>query len=335
MKAINELNGAVTLSEKEISKILGEIGWPEVINVIGDTFVEEARGNTVSPAKTIFQIEKWNNDYRVMPSYMPMKHPDFVGTKIICACPDNPAKYNRDFIEGIYILNSAKMQQTLMICGATTITAWRTAAATAVAVRELAKKDAKTLGIIGCGLQAYYHIPAITAVRSIEKVYITSRTYESEAKLLNHFRPYPWTAEAMVKSTKKEILEKCDIVITLTPTTEPFIFPQDIPYDGESKKMLICAVGGDSETKLELHPEILTFVDHFCDSYEQVAHTGTVHRALMDGIINRVQLKSLGDYMTGKKNLDDSKNVKLFLSTGVALEDLAMAILIYRAVKGV
>lgn len=314
------------LSEEEVCEILGrKLEWIEIIDAIAETFIEEAAGRTNSPPKVIMYIEPHNNDYRIMPSYM-FKYPDFCGSKIISACPDNMEKYGAPSVNGVYILNDARTQNTVLIFKANTSTAYRTAAATAVAVRELAKKDSKTLGIIGCGLQAYYHIPAVEAVRQIDKVFVHDKSEKSEARLLNHFRPYPWSAKTMVKSTKEEILEKCDIIVTLTPTTEPFIFPKDIP----DREMLICAVGGDSEHKLEIAPEVLCYVDHVCDSYEQVMHTGTVLQALKKGYIDKGELISLGDHMVGKMELNDEFKVKLFLSTGVALEDLAMAILIYK-----
>jgi len=214
-----------------------------------------------------------------------------------------------------------------MVSGCCRITAYRTAAASAVAIRELLgaypmlKKDKLSLGIIGCGEQAYYHIPAIQAIAPVEKVFVNSRTQKSEDKLIEHFR----NMADIARATKKEILASCDIVVTMTPTTEPHIFVEDIP----NRPMVIAAIGGDSDRKIELDPHILTVVDHYCDSYSQVSHTGIVARAFENLIIAPDHLKSVGDYMVGKRHAT-GQPVKLFLSTGVALEDLAMAILIYK-----
>lgn len=326
MKRLEELSHALVLSENEIDEILTAAGWPAVIDAIAETFIEEANGRTISPPKVIMQIEKFNNDYRVMPSYM-LKYPEYCGSKIVSACPDNPQAHTLPLAMATYILNDAVTQTTLMVAGARAITAWRTAAASAVAIRELMpKKDKLNLGIIGCGHQAYFHIPAITTACPIGKVFVTSRTDRSIAKLLNHFRPYPWTAKTMAKSNTEEIFEMCDIVAVMTPTTEPHIFLEDIP----DREIVIAGVGGDSDRKIELDPRIIGVADHYCDSYEQVSHTGIVMRALEEKIITRDDLKSVGDHMIGKKESDDSKKVKLFISTGVALEDLALAVLVYR-----
>ena len=158
----------------------------------------------------------------------------------------------------------------------------------------------------------------------MERLLVYDLNEKSMDKLVRHFVPFKIT-----KSTKEELFEKSDIVVTMTPTTAPHIFIEDLP----NREMMICAIGGDSEIKMEFEPKILTIVDHFCDSYEQVSHTGTVHTAINEGIIDIEDLKSLGNLMIGKESLDNSKKIKMFFSTGVALEDLAMAILLYKRIK--
>lgn len=319
MRTLKELNGALILSEEEIEKVLSGVGWKTIIKLIAETFTEEAIGNTISPPKIIMDIKKYNNDYRVMPSYM-HKYPDFCGTKIIASCPDNPSTYGKPGVGGMYVLNDASDQKTLMISGANTITAYRTAAATAVAVRELTKDGNIRLGIIGCGYESYYHYRAIESVRHIIETYILSKTEKSMKRFFD-----TWPTQVIHLSNKKEIFKECDVVVTLTPTTEPHIFSSDIP----DREMLICGVGGDSEHKVEMEPKILERVDHFCDSYNQVLHTGIIRRALKLCLEPVNNLKSLGDLMIGKAKLEASLPIKMFLSTGVALEDLALARLIY------
>jgi ornithine cyclodeaminase/alanine dehydrogenase-like protein (mu-crystallin family) len=317
MRKLTEIKGnPLILSEKEVRDTLQKIGWNKIIDSVAETFIEEAYGRAVSPPKLIMGLEEFNNDYRMMPSRM-RKYPEYVGTKIVSACSDNPSKHNLPLAMGIYLLNNAETQETKMIFDCTISTAYRTAAATAVAVRELSKPNAKTLGIIGCGQQAYYHIPAIKAVRNIEEVYVNDLCDEKVDEIAGKFIK-------LRKASKKDILNNLDIVVTMTPTKQPHIFPDDI----QNREMTICSIGGDSKFKLEFAPEVLNKVDHFCDSYEQIAHTGTFSQAFKKGIISESDLKSLGSYMVEKNSLDNDKKVKMFFSTGVALEDLAMAILL-------
>ena len=304
------------LSNKKVEKILNRIGWLKIIDAVEETFIEEAKGNTASPAKTIIHLEGTLNDYRVMPSRM-YKYP-YCGTKIIAACGDNP-KAGLPLARGVYILNENEHQETVMVCRAEVLTAYRTAAATAVAVKYLAKKDSKILGIIGCGVQAYSHIPAIEAVCNIREILIYDIDTTKQTDMVNAFKN-------TYAERKRGIFKYSDIIVTLTPTREPHIFKKDIDL---YREQLICAVGGDSDRKIEIHQEILPFVDHFCDSYEQVSHTGMVYAALEEKLITKMHLKSLGSLIIHTSKTDNTKPVKLFLSTGVALEDLALARIVY------
>ena len=308
------------LSNKQVKKALDKIGWKTIIEAVEETFIEEGKGNTESPAKIIMHLEGTLNDYRVMPSRM-YKYP-YCGTKIIAACGDNP-KVGLPLARGVYILNENEHQETVMVCRAEELTAYRTAAATAVATKYLAKEDSKILGIIGCGVQAYAHIQAIEAVHNISEILVYDTNIDKQMDMVNAFKN-------TYAEGKSGVLKYADIIVTLTPTREPHIFKKDIDLH---KEQLICAVGGDSDKKIEIHQEVLPFVDHFCDSYEQVSHTGIVSRAFKEGLLTETDLKSLGSFMIRESEIDNSKHVKMFLSTGVALEDLALARLVYEQRK--
>jgi ornithine cyclodeaminase/alanine dehydrogenase-like protein (mu-crystallin family) len=321
MKRLPEIHNTMVLSNEEITKMLTAIGWSKIIEAVAETFREEAYNNVISPAKTVISFEDAHNDFRVMPSYMNM-YPDFCGVKIIGACADNPKKYNLPHAMGTYILNNKWTQEPLLMFNAAITTAWRTAAATAVGVDELSDSHATTLGIIGCGFQAPYHIAAIKTIRNITKVLVCDLDESKMDALLDD-------EGTVQKASKEMIFAQADIVVTMTPTTKAHMFVDNIPH----RPMLICAVGGDSEKKMEFHPNVLQLVDHFCDSLEQVSHTGTVYTALHDGLLKMDDLKSLGGLMIsdGVTRLNSLRPVKMFLSTGVALEDLAIARLLYDA----
>ena len=323
MKILDEIHGSIVLSKEEMEAEFNEIGWLKVIDAVAETFIEEAYDRVISPPKTIMSFTECNNDFRMMPSYM-AKYPDFCGTKVISACNDNPRKYGLPLTMGIYILNDKWTQKNLMIFDASVPTAWRTAAASAVGIRELSDPDSKVLSIVGCGHQAYYHIPAILAIRdNIEVVLINDINEKNMDMLMSKMRNIN-----IEKASKEKILAESDIMVTMTPTTKAHILTKDVP----NRDMMICAIGGDSELKMEFEPSILKKVNHFCDSLEQVTHTGTVYNALKDRIITKRSLKSLGNLMIGKEKFN-KKKVKMFFSTGVALEDLAMAILLYNNVR--
>lgn len=323
MQILEDLHGTVVLTNKEIEAHLRASRWLTVIDKISETFIEEANGDIWSPPKMILPLE-WGNDFRIMPSRM-NKYKYFVGEKTIGACSENCRRFNLPLAMGDYRLYHAPSMRCLLFFNANLTTAWRTAAASAVAVRELSRKGSNVLGVIGCGQQAYFHIPAIGAVRNITEVLVSDLDKEAIKNIIDKLG-HVWNVREV---GRQEIFDRSDIVVTLTPTKSPHIFRRDIPQ----RDLMLCAVGGDSEEKIEFDHKVLDVVDHFCDSYEQVAHTGSVHG--YEEEIGKCNLKSLGDLMIGKVALNNKKPVKMYLSTGVALQDLAMALLLWDRVKDI
>jgi alanine dehydrogenase len=295
MIPLKDLQSAYLLPEDDIELFIeNKIGWEGLIEAMKETFVEEAVGKTDTPPKTIIDIGLWRNDYRVMPAYME-KYPQYVGTKIISCCSACPEKFGIPLATGTYMLNDAETMRLLAIFPCNKTTAYRTAAATAVAVNVLSHKESKVLGIIGCGQQAYYHIPAITAVRNIETILLFDTNREQALRLSNSFkgdtRP----------TSRRAVLSQSDILVTLTPTYRPHLFVKDLR---QNPNVSFFAVGGDSDIKNEWHHSVLTQVDHYCDNIDQAMHTGLVSGALKSGKMEEMDLKSLGDLMVGNEDLD-------------------------------
>ena len=313
------------ISNEEINQILGEIGWKTLIDTIEEGFKADARGEVEAPAK-IYLDTPWS-DMRCMPAYMPTYDPDLCGVKIVCVAPDNPKK-GLPTTTGVYLLMDAHTQEIRACMEAEEITAWRTAAATAVATRALARKDSKTLGMIGLGKQAYYHLVAIREMVDLDEVWICDQSKEAETK----FEKYVEQKGLVAKITSvKETLKNSDILTTLTPAIEPYIKIEDV-----SLRTHINAVGADSKDKNEFEPEILLDSTIVCDNIEQCVHSGgEIYHGLEKGWITKNRLKALGDILLGhsggrRLNTD----ITFFKSTGVAFQDLITAIMVYKTIEG-
>lgn len=318
MIPLKDLHNAYLIPESDIELFLeNKMGWRNIIEAIRETFISEARDKTDTPPKTIIDIPNWRNDYRMMPAYM-HDYPQYIGSKIISCCSMGPEKHGIPLATGLYLLHDAETMKLLTIFDCNKTTAFRTAAATAVAVDVLSHKDSSILGILGCGQQAYYHIPAIASIRQIDTILLHDVNNDAAIKLADAFK-------GDIRATsKRTVLAKSDILVTLTPTTRPHLFVKDLR---QNPNVSFYAVGGDSERKIEWHPTVLRELDHYCDSLEQVVHTGTVSSALRLGHVKEEDLKSLGDLMVGNEELEPGR--KMFISTGVALQDLILAIKIY------
>ena len=314
------------ISNEEVNRILSEIGWKALIDAIEYGFVADAKGEVEAPAK-IYLNTPWS-DMRCMPAYMPTYDPDLCGVKIVCVAPDNPKK-GLPTTTGVYLLMDAHTEEVRSCMEAEEITAWRTAAATAVATRTLARKDTETLGIIGLGKQAKYHVEAILEVfdYNISEILIFDQSYDVQKRFIkNEFEDIPINAVLL-----KELLYSSDIITTLTPATKPFIKNEDVAW-----KTHINAVGADSKDKIEFESEILLDSTIIVDNIEQCVHSGgEIYHGLEKGWITKDRLISLGNILLGRKEgRKRDIDITFFKSTGVAFQDLMTAIMVYKTVEG-
>jgi alanine dehydrogenase len=220
-------------------------------------------------------------------------------------------------IQGVVVLCPTTRGAPLAIMDSGELTAIRTAAATGVAARHLARTDASTVTIVGCGEQAPWQLRAVTAVRTITRVFAYDLDRERAARVGT---PVDSLEDAVAQS---------DIVITCTPSTTPILF--DVPPG-----TFVAAVGADAEHKQEIDPQLMARAAVVPDLLEQAATIGDLHHAIAAGVMTRDAIRAgLGDVVAGRKpgRLDDDEIV-IFDSTGTALQDVAAASIVYqRAVR--
>jgi len=213
------------------------------------------------------------------------------------------------------------------------ITARRTAAATALAAQYLAKTDARTLAMIGCGVQARYHVEALLGVRRIESVVF----YDPRADAVDAFSARMRELGLPVRRVDdaKSAADRADIVVTVTTSTRPVLALADI-----SPGTFVAGVGADNPSKHELAPDLLRSSRVIVDSLAQAATMGDLHHALAAGVMKPTEVRGelaelVAGTATGRQN-DDERWV--FDSTGLSIQDLAAAAMIYqraRATEGV
>nr|CBH37767.1 probable ornithine cyclodeaminase [uncultured archaeon] len=323
MKKITELN-ALLITNEALKETLENIGWKTFISEIKRGFEQSALGQVVVPAKVY--VDTGVSDMRCMPAYLPRYNPKYCGVKIVSVAPANK-KLGLPTVLGEYLLRDAKTQQLVAIMQAEEMTAYRTGAATGVATEALSRTDCKTLGIIGTGKQAYYQAMAILTVRgSIDTIKVFNRSEQRARTFSAKYEPEFGVDIAVVNL---EDAVDSDIVTTVTPATEPFIYSEQI-----KQGMHLNGVGADSKTKIEFDPEVLKKCRIFIDDFSQCVHSGEIYRGLEKGIVTKGDLISLGDVLLGKAKGRTSKDdITFFKSTGVAFQDLITAIIVFEALK--
>lgn len=312
------------LSQKQVEKIIPLKKIKDVVTAVEEGFFEYGMGRVQMPPKNYLDFKKYEGDLRIMPSFA--QKLEMAGTKIVNVHPKNPKKGLKT-VMAVIILNDAKTGLPLAFMDGTYITGMRTAAAAAVATKYLAKKNAKTLGVIGAGYQSIFQIAAITKVRKIKEIFvydILESQIEKLAKIL---------AKEKIKIKKASLEEaaKKDIVVTVTPARKP-ILKNKLVLPGTH----INAMGADAPGKEELDPKILKRAKIIIDDWHQAICCGEVNVPLAKGIIQKKDIwASLGEVITGKKpGRQNDKEITVFDSTGLAVQDLFTANLVYKKAKG-
>ncbi len=249
---------------------------------------------------------------------------DVFAAKINANFPDNPRQHGLPTIQGVIVLMDIERGSLLAILDSALITTLRTAAATAVAAKYLAREDASTLTIIGCGTQGRASVDALRLVRPIRSVY----AYDIDPAAADRFA-HDMHAQAV--TTPDFAISRSDIVVTCTTSRTPILDANHL-HPG----LFIAAVGADNPEKQELTPALLAHATIVADILEQAATMGDLHHALAAGALTRASVHGeLADIICARipaRRTPDE--VFVFDSTGTALQDVAVASLaLGRAVR--
>jgi ornithine cyclodeaminase/alanine dehydrogenase-like protein (mu-crystallin family) len=238
---------------------------------------------------------------------------------------ENDRRFGLPRIQGLVVLCDARHGYPLAVMDSALITAVRTAAATAVAARHLARRDARVVTVAGCGIQGRAQLRAIAAVRQITHAFAydtdpaRAQAYAAEMRAALGF-----PVEAV--EDRAAAVRRSDIVVTCTPARHAFLHAGDV-----RPGTLVAAVGADSESKQEIAPDLLRSSVVVPDLLEQAATIGDLHHAIEAGVMTRADVRAeLGQVVAGlAEGRRNDAEIVIFDSTGTALQDVAAAALVY------
>lgn len=290
------------------------IAMPQVIEAVEAAFIAYGRGEARMPPKVYLEVP--DGDFRAMPAYVG----GAAGVKWVNVHPQNPTRYGLPTVMALIIYNDPTTGVPLAVLDGTLITRYRTGAAAAVATRALARPDARTLGLVGCGGQAEAHLLALTTVLKPERIYLADRRREAAERLAVRFPDL----DCQVVDVERACA--ADVVSTLTPAREPFVRRAWLRPGCH-----INAMGADAPGKQELETEVLLEARIFVDDWEQASHSGEINVPYSQGKIKSVA-GTLPDLLCGRiPGRRSADEITIFDSTGLALQDLAVARLVYDA----
>ena len=245
--------------------------------------------------------------------------------KVNANFPGNPDRYGLPTIQGIIALFDAHDGRLLALMDSGEITSMRTAAATAVAARYLARENADTVTICGCGEQSRHQLRALACVRPIRGVVAFDLNTARATRFADEMAVELGISVA-VCGELDDRARRSAIWVTCTPATRWFVGREHV-----APGAFIAAVGADNPHKQEIEPELLASATVVADVLEQCVTIGDLHHAIDTGAMRREDVHAeLADIVAGKKRGRSSPNeITVFDSTGTALEDVAAAASVY------
>jgi alanine dehydrogenase len=277
----------------------------EAYHAVKHAFEAHARGEWSMPSK-VYVSNYPAGDFRAMPAI----GDGHALLKWVTSFPGNPGR-GLPTVTGLVLLSDAEDGRLLAVLEAAAVTALRTAAAGVLAADTLCRAEAETYSVIGCGVNGA----------------------ETARMLLAHgVTPLVWD----VDETRRRIVAErlgareaanagdalgCEVVVTVTPGAE-ILYPEDSLQAGQH----VSLMGADGPGKAEVAVGELQRAHLFCDDWEQASHGGELAAAVGSGAVERDDVTELGAVLVGDaEGRRSAGDITLFDSTGLAIQDLAIA----------
>jgi alanine dehydrogenase len=311
------------LSEREVRSCLP---MKDAINAVRQAYVAFSEGRVSMPPVVHLGVEKYNGEIDIKTGYVE----DFqlISTKIASGFYDNP-KVGLPSGVAVVILMDLKTSLPLAIMDGTYLTAVRTGAAGGVAASVLARKNSKTVGVIGAGTQGREQVLALHELFAIEKVKVWSRTATNAEKYASEMSKR-LGVNVQARPSPREAVADADVIVTATPARDAIVMDEWV-----KPGVHINAIGADGPGKQELDPKIMRRAKIVVDSLKQCRIIGEIQHALAQGLIKESDIHAeIGEILIGKKKGRESNDeITLFDSTGMAAQDIAAANIVYQLAK--
>lgn len=311
--------GTLLLQRSEIQSLLG---IEECMTVVEQAFRLYAEGKTTPPG--ILGIAARDGRFHTKAGMLELERPYFAA-KTNANFPQNAKRFGLPLIQGIVLLCDGANGYPLALMDSIEITILRTGAATGVAAKYLARTDAKTATICGCGNQGRISLRALANVRSLTRVHAWDIDENQARRFADELSKALGIEVKAVNDLDKAVRES-DICVTCTPSSQPFLSREYV-----SPGTFIAAVGADSEEKQELDSSLMVSNKVVVDLLEQCSRIGELHHAVRQRLITVTDVHAeLGDVIAGKRAGRTSEDETIiFDSTGAALQDVAAAAIVY------
>jgi alanine dehydrogenase len=295
----------------DANAVLAAVSPAEAIERTRLAFERHAVGKWAMPPK-VYLDSPPNGDFRAMPA----RGDGFALLKWVTSFPRNSER-GLPVVTGALLLSDTGTGELRAIMDCASITSLRTGAAAAVSAQVLAADGARSVGLIGCGVNGAWAARCLAAAGYGPGVCADTRIESAEALAAG----LGWRAGERAQAAAQ------DLVVTVTPAQDPVVLASDL-RPGQH----LAVLGADARGKAEVELAALERCRLFCDEWEQAAGGGELAGAVAAGIVSRDGVTQLGDVIAGSSaGRRSPEEITLFDSTGLAIQDLAIAIAVYEA----
>jgi alanine dehydrogenase len=314
------LTGTLLLTRSDVAALLP---YDACIAAVEDAFRAHATGRSDAPG--VLGTHVTDGGFHVKTAGLAgveARDPHWFAAKVNANFPGNPARHGLPTIQGVVALFDARRGSLLALIDSIEITCRRTAAATAIAARHLARPDSATLTIIGCGEQGRSQLQALqTVLPSLRTVY-ASDVDPARAAAFAQAMADELGLDVRAAGDLRAATLSSDVCVTCSPSQRPLLAPDDI-----RPGTFIAAVGADAPHKCEIDPALMAASRVVADLVEQCASMGDLHHAVAAGAMRVGDVHGdlaglVSGTVPGRRTPDE---VFIFDSTGTALQDVAAA----------
>lgn len=292
--------------------VLAAVSPERAVEAVREGFIAYAKGEWAMPPK-VYVAAYPNGDFRAMPAIG-------AGHAVIKWVTSFPINLKRGLptVKAIVLVSNAETGMPVAVLEGSALTALRTGAAAVLAAETLARTDAKTVAVIGAGVNGK----------------ATARTFLARGREVMLWDVDPERARnaaeelgVSVAASQEQALT-ADIVATVTPTYEPLIVEGSL-RPGQH----ISLMGADGPGKCEIAPREIARTHAFCDEWAQASHAGELQHSVLEHLLRREQVTQLGDVLAGlAPGRANDEEITTFDSTGLAIQDLALALAVLERV---
>jgi ornithine cyclodeaminase len=309
------------LNEQQVHSLLP---MGDLISAMESALAKFSAREVLQPVRSVLTVGPSHAYYGLMPAYIPS--PASLGAKIVTVFGENHKKNLPSHLATIFLLDP-ETGGLLAIMDGRYITEARTAAVSAVSTRFLSNPEASTLAIIGSGVQARSHLEAYQHVRQLKEVRIWSPRLQSRRQFVDDMSPHV-NIPIVASDTAESAVRGADLIVLVTSSPTPVI---DSAWVSDGAHV-VC-VGACRPTQQEMPPALVKRARLYVDSRDAaVVEAGDVVMNIAAGLFDASHIRGeLGELVLGRKEgRTSAKEITIFKSLGMAVEDVVAADLVFR-----